>query len=371
MIVERIQSLLLSCVFIIWVFSIFSNDVVGYDLYQEGYYNVEKRPGSDSDPRGMPNLPLYTDTNRYSDAVTSSSSFDPTSPHFPDYQGALANTTDRYIYLLEYQSNAAEQGIATFGEGDARREDAAFIVKNNTNIYHSKTFPVYAALKWNPSGFAIQEGVYYNISVLGDNKGFAPQFWQDGAIRVDGDGYSSYYDAISNCYIGLGRCRGYLKRKRRLPSANWMSLACSIGQFVRALRDIEPGKESDAYILPLDESTLQEAIFYVGRSTVFRASYTGELICFANDAHSNYWNNAGSLQVTATSLTPTQTSGFYYQDLYLPACDSAIAVYANGGQSSMDGMRCNPNGGGAGWPKQTTEVVYGVESIPTDVLYNK
>ena len=28
----------------------------------------------------------------------------------------------------------------------------------------------------------------------------------------------------------------------------------------------------------------------------FRANYTGQLICFANDAHTLYWNNYGQLK---------------------------------------------------------------------------
>ena len=337
-----------------------------YDLYLEGFFNKLERAGSDSDKRGVPNLPFMTDTYRYADAKSSAKFADSTSPHFPIYNGALANTTDRFQYYIDYMANAAEQGIAGPDDGDARREDALFALRSRSDYANltapTKTFTVYASVKWNPSGFAIQEGEYYNISVFGDDKGYGSQFWEDGALRLDAEGYSSYYDAISNCFVGLGRCRGYLKRKRRLLTANWMSLACTVGEFVRPLSSVEVGNEQAMTWLPLDEATLQEQVFYVGKTLLFRAVNTGQLICFANDAHSNYWNNGGSLEVTATRVSwkTDENSEFYYQQLYLPACDSAIAVYSNLGYvvnngynysdfDLMKGMTCNPNGGGSGW----------------------
>jgi hypothetical protein len=71
----------------------------------------------------------------------------------------------------------------------------------------------------------------------------------------------------------------------------------SVGEFVRPLVEVEAGREADYRWMPLDESTLQETVFAVGQHVQFRAEYTGQLICFANDAHSNYWNNYGDLQV--------------------------------------------------------------------------
>ena len=353
--------------------------VLADELYQEGYYNLEMRAGSDTDPRGIPTLPYVIDTNRYSDGIVSRVAINPTSPHFPDYQGALSNISDRYMYYRAYKGNAAEQGIAVFGEGEARQEDAAFKILSLPN-YESlpeptKSFAVYAAIKWNPSGFAIQEGEYYNISVFGDATS-SEQFWHDGGLQVNADGYTSYYDAISNCFVAFGRCRGYLKRKRRIPDANWMSLSCGIGQFVRPLGEIEEGQEETMVYMPLDEAQLQPTIFSVGNSVYFRASYTGELICFANDANSNYWNNGGYLSVTATrkSWPPDPVKNNYFQPLYLPACDAAIAVYANHGDNvNMPGMKCNPNGGGSGWKISdvlSNSARYG-SGIPEDVLNDR
>ncbi|KAJ1394853.1 hypothetical protein B484DRAFT_271282 [Ochromonadaceae sp. CCMP2298] len=79
-------------------------------------------------------------------------------------------------------------------------------------------------------------------------------------------------------------------------------------------------------IYPPHTTIQQETVFNVGQHVEFRAEYTGQvkptipiqylylnptiyiltplysmytgqLICFANDAHSNYWNNYGDLQV--------------------------------------------------------------------------
>ena len=161
---------------------------------------------------------------------------------------------------------------------------------------------------------------------------------------MNADGYSSYYDAVSNCYIALGRCRAHLKRKRRLQTANWMSLACAIGQFVRNVNAIQPGNEKITSWIPLDESVLSGTIFGVGHTTVIRADYSGQLICFANDAQTLYWNNEGLLQVTATRVSWPPSNVTYYKPLLVPACDSAYAVYAK-----LEPPKCNPNGGGTGW----------------------
>ena len=119
--------------------------VLADELYQEGYYNLEMRAGSDTDPRGIPTLPYVMDTNRYGDGIVSRVAINPTSPHFPDYQGALSNVSDRYMYYRSYKENAAEQGIAVFGEGAARQEDAAFKILSLPN-YESLPEPTKLSL---------------------------------------------------------------------------------------------------------------------------------------------------------------------------------------------------------------------------------
>ena len=251
-----------------------------------------------------------------------------------------------------YMANAALQGIAGSDADGTAKEDAKFFIVGEANYTllprPAKYFNVNASEKWNPSGFAIQEGEVYQITVSDS------QYWTDGQIRVDADGYSSYFDPVADCFLAMGQCNSYLKKKRRF-AANWMSLICGIGQFVRPSGEIQPGNEAATYWLPLDESSIFNTFILVGRSASFSASYTGELICFANDAHPNYWNNNGALEVLATRISWPPTNTSYYQNLYLPACDSASAVYANLGTNVTNPvLHCNPEGGGSGWTYHDT-----------------
>lgn len=329
-------------------------------LYLEGFFDQSAIPGGYDDNRNTTTIPLSTDTNRYVDGFTSTSAYDSTSPHFPSYKGASSNVSDRYLRYTRYQESAAEQGIALVGAGDQVREAARLAITNQPNYQDlpkpSKVFTVYAAIKWNPSDFAIQEGETYNVTVAGPHNGKATQMWNDGGIRVNSQGYSSQFDAISNCYVGLGRCRPHLKKKRRLPTANWMSLACAIGEFVRPLTEVEPGEEAKVRWMPLEEATLVETIFDVGRTVEFRAVYSGQLICFANDAHTLYWNNYGQIDVTVTRVSWPPTNTTVYLDSLKPACDSAQVVYQR--QQGLK-VECNDYGGGSGWKKEDIESVTG------------
>ncbi|KAJ1437723.1 hypothetical protein B484DRAFT_225810 [Ochromonadaceae sp. CCMP2298] len=203
-------------------------------LFSEGFLDHSNLPGGINDSSNRPNTPFSTSTNRYSDGYTSTGAYDTSSPRFPVYPGASANVSERYKRYTEYVQSAAEQGISPFGAGDRVREEARLKITNRAGYEDlprpARTFPVLAAIKWNPSDFAIQEGESYTVSVFGNDTGYAEQFWYDGGLRVNSKGYSSYYDAVSNCYVGLGRCRPHLKKKRRLPTANWMSLSCAVGE---------------------------------------------------------------------------------------------------------------------------------------------
>lgn len=329
------------------------------DMSKEGYANLELIVD-------RPNLPYVKDTNRYSDGFTSRSSVESTSTSFPEYVGALALTNTRYKEYLAYKQSAIDQGVALAGEGDAEVEDARInLIERYGGVEGvrnapkpTQSFLVYAPVKWNPSRFAIQEGEIYSIEARGSDTGFSTQFWNDGGIRVNAEGYSSYYDAISNCYIGLGRCRSHLKKKRRLPLANWMTLACGIGDFSRPVSDVKEGAEADMRFLPLDEATVQQTVFVVGRQLTFRAKNSGMLICFANDAQTLYWNNRGWLNVTVTRESWPPSNATTYLQAKDPACDSATAVYSlfqedpqNPGKyiDNPNPLKCNLNGGGAGW----------------------
>jgi len=361
-----ILSIYLIIVVILLSISLNDNIANAVEIYQEGFLNSQ-----------LPdNLPFSTDTNRYSDGFSSSSAYESTAPHFPTYIGATANVSDRWINDKKYKASAREQGVGIRGDADPIKENAKYLIVSKPGYENlpapSTTFNVYAAIKWNPSFFAIQEGETYNITVFGSQSGYSNQFWQDGGIRVNAEGYESSFDPISNCYIALGRCRSHLKQKRRLLTAPWMSLACAVGSFVRPLGEIKPGEESKASYLPMDEAVLQETIFYVGKSIEFKSKYDGQLMCFANDGQNLYWNNKGFLQVTVTRASWPPTPDLYYSPLYLPSCDSAFVVYQNKGNNdpATAKVKCNPTGGGAGWTLSAitnTVTQYGSD-IPENIL---
>lgn len=327
---------------------------LGDDLYKEGFYDQENLPGGAADERAMPNYPFDTITNRYSDGITSSSAFTSGSPRYPSYEGYIANYTNRYLWYTKYRENAESQGVSIAGDdGDQVKESARLKITSQPGYESlpspSLTFTVYAAIKWNPTVFAIQEGETYNITVYGNQFGTSDQFWYDGGLRVNAEGYSSYFDSLSNCFVGMGRCRSHLKKRRRIASANWMALSCGIGQYVRPLVQIQPGKEEEFHWLPLDEAALEPTLFKVGRTVEFQSPYTGQLICFANDAHTLYWNNQGSLEVTVRRTSWPPKNSTLYEEFLLPSCDSSQVVYKNHGDNINGPIKCNPKGGGSGW----------------------
>ena len=203
-------------------------------------FSSDPLPGSANDPRSLPSLPLSTDTNRFADGSSSLAAYDYSAPHFPRYNGPVADSSQLYLHYVNYTLSAAEQGLALSNEGDAEIEAARLKVISMSN-YSSlsapyKIFNVNSFIKWNPSDYAIQKGETYRIHVLNhstSNNSIAT--WQDGTItNIAALGYDSYYDSNSNCYKAYGICKPYLKKRRRLVSANWMSLVCGIGDYVRS-----------------------------------------------------------------------------------------------------------------------------------------
>jgi len=357
--------------------SFFCRIIVGYEVsifdgHREGFFN-SYLPGSPMDTSNTTNTPWTTDTNRYSDGVSSTAYFDVISPGFPEYSGGLASVTERVEHYVNYMDNAARQGVAGYNQGDAVKEQARVKYLKSVGGVHpfppapTLTFPVYAAIKWNPSDFAIQEQETYVISAKAPPGAYyTDQTWTDGGIRVTADGYNSFYDAVSNCYVALGRCRSHLKKRKRLTTANWMTLVCAVGEFVRPVQEVDPGDVGGSRFVPLDESVVQKTLFAVGSETTFTAQNSGQLICFANDAHTLYWNNAGSLNVTITRTSWPPSSVTYYEALGLPACDSAYAVYAALKNSSYSNITdCNPYGGGDGW---SHEAILAAKSINSTIL---
>lgn len=144
----------------------------------------------------------------------------------------------------------------------------------------------------------------YHIEVIGDQR------WVDGSIETSADGYAARYDAVSKCYVAAGRCRSYLNSKLRVVTAraNWMQLSCGIGEFVTLLQLVSENKDR---MLPLQEDDFNDTLFAVGKSITFNASYSGELVCFANDSDSLYLNNKGSLTVTVRRVSWPPLKGGY------------------------------------------------------------
>ncbi len=126
-----------------------------------------------------------------------------------------------------------------------------------------------------------------------------PGRWVDGSVETSADGYASRYDAVSKCFVAAGRCRPYLKTRLRVTTegAKWLQLACGIGEFVSQLQKVGENKDR---MMPLQEDEFNDSLFQVGREITFNASYSGELVCFANDGESLYLNNKGVLNVTVS-----------------------------------------------------------------------
>ena len=245
---------------------------------EEGYAH-RGLPGSGDDTR--PNLPFTVSVNRENDGISSTSPLTATSPSFP---------SDRTIpskrhWTDEKRLSEIEQGVGGRWDGSFVAEERAVHAENTSAVI----FSVNATLRWNPSGFAIQRGETYLLQV-------AKEYWVDGFLRVTADGYDSEYDAVSECYVAGGQCRSYLTLSRRHTSTRWFHLVCGIGEFQWPLLH--------DYFMPLREEELTETFFSVGSGPrTFLANYTGELLCFANDADSLYWNNRGAITVTVSRVS--------------------------------------------------------------------
>ncbi|CAK9250852.1 unnamed protein product [Sphagnum jensenii] len=265
------------------------------------------------------------------------------------YSGPTTDSSSYAVHYLNYINSAAEQGVAIVGSGDAEREKARLLITDLPNYrllpLPQMNFTVHGARKWNPADFAIQSGEQYEVRVIDPLA-----TWYDGEVLTTATGYSSYYDAVAACYIGAGSCRSYLRKRRRLVSAGWLTLVCGIGEYVRPISAVHAGKENFTRWLPLDEAALLDTLFPVGLNVQFKALHSGTLMCFANDAQTEYWNNRGSLNVTVVRLSWPPSNSTYYEPLSLPACDAAVAVYGN--YRSTGEPRCNAAGGGSGWTQQ-------------------
>lgn len=127
----------------------------------------------------------------------------------------------------------------------------------------SRSLDVLAREKRNGTGIEVATGERYAFRAKGE--------WTDLSIRCGPDGYATR-DAplLSRWFLTL------FERRRRLRAENWFVLAGVVGS---------------------DDT----AAFRIGgRLDDWRPNASGELLCFANDVPSAYFNNRGSITLTVT-----------------------------------------------------------------------
>jgi hypothetical protein len=114
------------------------------------------------------------------------------------------------------------------------------------------------------------------------------------------------YDAVSRCFVAAGRCRGYLKAQLRLSNAGakWFQLVCGVGNYVYQLQYVSQNKDR---MMPIQEAEFGDSLMQVGKGVTFNSSFSGELVCFANDANGLYFNNVVRLNRLTHSHTHTHT----------------------------------------------------------------
>lgn len=222
-----------------------------------------EHPGHRNDNRGLPNLPFSVDSNRLSDGVSSISPWTSTGPSFPLYKGSdVFDAEVRKDHEKATRVSRIEQGVAQSGAGSYERAQArlASLVTASGGLnalgdnipfnvtsgewtgatpssgsLPTKSFPVHAANRWNPSNFAIQPGERYKIEVSGS--------WSDlyGAKTVDTLGYDSKWNVAKKCYTSGNQCYPHLRQKLRYKASNWMHLICGVGTYANLLIDAAEG----------------------------------------------------------------------------------------------------------------------------------
>jgi len=283
-------------------------------------------PGHANDPRGLPNLPFSVDSNRISDGVSSISPWTSTGPSFPLYKGGtFTDPTSRQDHEGVTSVSRVQQGTCQTGSGAYEKAQArlASLVASSGGLAAlggsipldvatgewsgsqpdagakpTKSFTVAAGERWNPSGFAIQPGETYTVSVSGS--------WQDldGQLTTNTMGYDATWNVRKKCYEAGHQCRTHLKQKLRFQRSNWMHLICGIGDYVTLMMEVEEdgGSGGKKRYLPIKEEEIINTLFAVDNTITFEATpdQEGELICFANDAEGLYYDNLGSVTVTVT-----------------------------------------------------------------------
>ena len=116
---------------------------------------------------------------------------------------------------------------------------------------------IFARYLWNHTDIELEEGGQYDFHAAGK--------WTDLIIITDADGYQRLYMSP-------------FEKFRRIPDQNWFAL------------------------IGTRDEWLNKA-FLIGKKSTFKATFNGELVCFANDIEYFYWNNHGSVELTVTRIS--------------------------------------------------------------------
>jgi hypothetical protein len=111
---------------------------------------------------------------------------------------------------------------------------------------------------WVDTGVLLTAGDTYELRASGT--------WHDASIVTDAAGYPS-----ANFFQRL------TERLRRVPDAPWFAL---IGAIDRR----------------------KDTQFVIGAGRTFRAPFSGQLTCFANDLRGFYFNNSGSVMLSVEKV---------------------------------------------------------------------
>ncbi len=129
------------------------------------------------------------------------------------------------------------------------------------------TCTVWAELKYNWSGVALEKGGKYKVSTAPGDK------WADDEIIRGPEGWATFeLDPVDREFIKL------FESRRRHPHGNWMELIGSYG-------------DEDDHLIRLGDAE---------QGCEFEAEHNADLYLFANDLKKKYANNSGDLKVTIT-----------------------------------------------------------------------
>lgn len=125
----------------------------------------------------------------------------------------------------------------------------------NMAVGESRRIRIKAGERWNSTGIEVSVGERYRFSAEGK--------WWDAYIRCSANGYESRW------------LRRYEER-RRMPKEKWFALIGAVD------------REAEGFL--------------IGCTRNWRCGRDGEILCYANDLDSMYWNNWWWIDLTVERL---------------------------------------------------------------------